>query len=108
MPQLEGPSTRMYNYVMGGFGEKKKILATDVGSGPILKKENAEHTRSHTHSPCLLCVYRLATAIKRLHNKPHLHQGLETTPTSLTFGAASWPEQSCSASLVLRPELKGQ
>ena len=24
MPQLEGPTTRIYNYVLGGFGEKKK------------------------------------------------------------------------------------
>ena len=24
MPQLEGPTTRIYSYVLGGFGEKKK------------------------------------------------------------------------------------
>ena len=24
MPQLEGPMTKIYNYVVGGFGEKKK------------------------------------------------------------------------------------
>ena len=31
----EGPTTRIYNYVLGDFGEKKKKkrLATDVGSG---------------------------------------------------------------------------
>ena len=32
----------MYNYVLGGFGDKKKEkrrLATDVSSGPILKKK---------------------------------------------------------------------
>ena len=23
MPQLEGPTTKLYNYVLGGFGEKK-------------------------------------------------------------------------------------
>ena len=23
MPQLEGPTTKIYNYVLGGFGEKK-------------------------------------------------------------------------------------
>ena len=41
MPQLEGPTTRICNYVLGGFGEKKKKkrLATDVSSGPIFKKE---------------------------------------------------------------------
>ena len=25
VPQLEGPTTRIYNYVLGGFGEEKKI-----------------------------------------------------------------------------------
>ena len=24
MPQLEGPTTKIYNYVPGGFGEKKQ------------------------------------------------------------------------------------
>ena len=24
MPQLEGPTTKMYNYILGGFGEKKE------------------------------------------------------------------------------------
>ena len=42
MPQLEGPTTKIYNYVLGGFGEKKKKkkrrLATDVSSGANLKK----------------------------------------------------------------------
>ena len=41
MPQLEGPTTRMYNYVLGGFGEKKaggnkRRLATVVSSGANL------------------------------------------------------------------------
>ena len=37
----EAPTTRIYNYVLGGFGEKEKKgrLATDVSSGPSLKKE---------------------------------------------------------------------
>ena len=26
MPQLEGPTTKIYNYVPGGFGEKKQDL----------------------------------------------------------------------------------
>ena len=45
MPQLEGPTTKIYNCVLGAFGEKeeeeeeKKRLATDVSSGPILKKK---------------------------------------------------------------------
>ena len=38
----EGPTTRIYNYILGDFGEKKKKikrLATDVSAGPILKKK---------------------------------------------------------------------
>ena len=47
MPQLEGPKTRIYNYVPGDFGEKKKkkikkTSAADVSSGPIFKKKNGE------------------------------------------------------------------
>ena len=40
--QPEGHTTRIYNYVLGGFGEKKKKkkrLATDVSSGPIFGKK---------------------------------------------------------------------
>ena len=39
MPQLEGATTKIYNYVLGGFGEKKagktrkRRLATVVSSG---------------------------------------------------------------------------
>ena len=40
MPQLEGPTTRIYNYILGGFEEKKKKkkrrLATGVSSGANL------------------------------------------------------------------------
>ena len=48
MPQPEGPTTRIYNYVLGVFVEKekkkrkeertKKRLATDVTQVPIFKK----------------------------------------------------------------------
>ena len=31
VPQLEGPTAKIYNYVLGGFGEKKKLL--DFGYG---------------------------------------------------------------------------
>ena len=42
--ELEGPTTRIYNYVLGCFGEKKeKRLATDVSSGPIKKKRKNEN-----------------------------------------------------------------
>ena len=40
MPQLEGRTTKkIYNYVLGGFGEKKKRkkkVASDVNSGANL------------------------------------------------------------------------
>ena len=41
IPQLEGPTTKIYNCVLGGFGEKKqrkkkKRLATVVRSGANL------------------------------------------------------------------------
>ena len=45
MPQLEGPTTKIYNYVLGGFGEKKKEkkknrrLATVVSSGANPEKK---------------------------------------------------------------------
>ena len=29
MPQLEGPTTKIYNYVLGGFGEKKQKKKDD-------------------------------------------------------------------------------
>ena len=36
----EGPTTGIYNYVLGGFGEKKRgRLATNVSSGPIFLTE---------------------------------------------------------------------
>ena len=37
--ELERPTTRIYSYVLGGLGEKKKKLATDVSSRPIFKKK---------------------------------------------------------------------
>ena len=41
IPQPEGPATRIYNYLLGSFGEKKKKkkkrrLAADVSSGANL------------------------------------------------------------------------
>ena len=44
MPQLEGPATKIYNYVPGGFGKikqgKKKRFSTVVSSGANLLKIN--------------------------------------------------------------------
>ena len=39
----EGPTPRIYKYVLGGFGEKKeKRLTTDLSSGANLKKKNTK------------------------------------------------------------------
>ena len=40
--ELEGPTTRIYNYALGGLGRRrreKRTLATYVSSGPIFKKK---------------------------------------------------------------------
>ena len=59
MPQLERPTTKRYNYVLGSFGEKKKCggrrLATDVSSGANLKKEFKQ--RNHYLSKAFLCAH---------------------------------------------------
>ena len=52
MPQPEGPTTRIYNYVLGDFGEEKKKnkrLAADDSSGPLFKKKkrNAIHAYAY-------------------------------------------------------------
>ena len=43
MPQLEGPTTKIYNYVLGGFGEKKQKKKEDwqqlLAQVPIFKKK---------------------------------------------------------------------
>ena len=36
VPQLEGYTTKICNYALGGFGEKKKRLSTVVSSGANL------------------------------------------------------------------------
>ena len=42
VPQLEGPTTKMCNYVLGGFGEKKQKKKEDwqqlLAQVPIFKK----------------------------------------------------------------------
>ena len=47
MPQLEGPATKIYNCVLGGYGEvkqkkKKKDWQQLLAQVPILKKEGYE------------------------------------------------------------------
>ena len=43
MPQLEGPTTRIYNYVLGDFGEKKGEKKEDhqqmLAQVPVFKKK---------------------------------------------------------------------
>ena len=53
MAQPEGPIARIYNYVLGGFGErkKKKRLATDVSSGANLKRKKAVKYIFQGHMP---------------------------------------------------------
>ena len=48
MQQLEGPTTKIYNYVLGGFGEKKQEKKKDwqelLAKVPILQKKcNRKH-----------------------------------------------------------------
>ena len=49
MPQVEGPTTKIYNYVLGGFGEKKqgkkRRLETVVSSSANLKKKKKKENR---------------------------------------------------------------
>ena len=44
MAEPEGPTSRIYNYVLGGFGETKKKKKTDwqqmLAQVPILKKND--------------------------------------------------------------------
>ena len=53
MEELEGPTTRRYNYVLGLWaeGKKKERPATDVSSRPILspKKEEEKAYESITY-----------------------------------------------------------
>ena len=52
MPQLEGPTTEIYNYVLRGFVEKKRRrrLATVVSSGANLLKKKKRERRAPSHS----------------------------------------------------------
>ena len=58
--ELEGPTTKIYNYVLGRFGEKKKEkkrLVTDISSGPIFrKKEKLEDQRKHDFILNITCI----------------------------------------------------
>ena len=52
----------MYNYVLGGFGEKKKKkkrrrLATDVSSGANLKKKTVQNIKIVEDSNLLKLTY---------------------------------------------------
>ena len=62
--QPEGPTNRIYNYVLGDFGEKKKKkvkkrrLATDVSSGANLKKKK--------ESKLILCKWSASASTSQL------------------------------------------
>ena len=49
MPQLEGPTTKVYNYVLGGFGEKNQggqnDYITKTCFSPWKKKKVAKRKR---------------------------------------------------------------
>ena len=64
MPQLEGPTTKIYNCVLGGLGEEKKAekkrLATVVSSGANLKK------KKESISVIFVCIYIYHTGITDL------------------------------------------
>ena len=47
MPQSEGPTTRIYNHVLGGFGEKfKKLKILILIFKKKLKKESLKQKRT--------------------------------------------------------------
>ena len=57
MAQPEGPTTRIYNYVLGDFGEKKKKKKDwqqMLGQAPILKKKKKIYSKTNevpTYAP---------------------------------------------------------
>ena len=71
MPQLEGPTTRIYNYVLEGFGEKKEKKEEDwqhVSSGANLKeKRRNEVILPLLVANCSLCDFRCKPLIWWTH-----------------------------------------
>src|SRR3712207_8378015 len=49
MPQLEGPTTKIHNYVLGGFGEK------ETGKKKRLATRSEEHTSELQSRQYLVC-----------------------------------------------------
>ncbi|XP_070078583.1 transmembrane protein 65 isoform X2 [Equus caballus] len=75
MAQPEGPTTRMYNYVLGGVEEKKKKkkrrFATDVSSG--ISRCSSQLTRTSPHSVrtvVMMRVMQLANSSEKLEAPP--------------------------------------
>ena len=50
MAQLEGPTTRIYNYVPGGFEEKKKEKGKGKGEGAEKEKEKRKKLTTDVNS----------------------------------------------------------
>ena len=50
-PQLEGPTTRMHNYVVGGFGEKKKKKKNSLTTTKKASAQMLPLTRSFSSYP---------------------------------------------------------
>ena len=59
MQQLEGPATKIYNYVLGGFREKKNEEKDDwqqmLAQVPIFKKKNLSKKKKNW-TPCVICL----------------------------------------------------
>ena len=59
MPHLEGPTAKIYNCVLGGFGERKagkKRLATVVSSGGNLKEKKSDEFKIYLSVVLLLLL----------------------------------------------------
>ena len=65
MPQLEGPATRIYNYVLGGFGKKKKKEDWQqmLAQVPILKTN--KQTKNHKYDTIFEKHTKIEKQLKR-------------------------------------------
>ena len=66
MPQLEGPTTRIYNYVLGGFGEEKKEKKKDRKIGNRYSLRCQPLTKTKPFSPSQLYSLCLRECLKHI------------------------------------------